>query len=299
MRDLCVFIPTYHRAEALERCLISIINECERLNRRDILICVSNNDKDDLATCEVVRNLRARYEIELKNNRYNIGIDRNMLKGFLLYKKASHILMLGDDDELCPGGMSAVLDATKKEYVWAILNWCSVSDDGKYYTNPWKEEELWGNCVKAFAEYNDKMPYGTLLVNSECIAKTIYDMEVTRYLDTYHLYSGVLWDMAELTGGGVLVIGKPIIYKHEQEKKSYDDFRDDVMLRAIPLWYDLLSPVYQEEAQAAKYLHLLQMYQQGGDAVKKQCEKRYPEIKELIGIIKGAEYGIGEGAPKT
>jgi hypothetical protein len=100
-------------------------------------------------------------------------------------------------------------------------------------------------------------------------------------------------------GGGVLIIGEPIIYKHEQEKKSYDDFRDDVMLRAIPLWYDLLSPVYQEEAQAAKYLHLLQMYQQGGDAVKKQCEKRYPEIIELIGIIKGAEYGIGEGAPKT
>lgn len=85
MKDkLCIFVPTYHRAQLLERCLDSIILECTREKSwyKKVGIFVSNNDKSDNDTKKVVMKMQQKYPIAYHENDSNLGIDGNMRIGF-------------------------------------------------------------------------------------------------------------------------------------------------------------------------------------------------------------------------
>ena len=73
------------------------------------------------------------------------------------------------------------------------------------------------------------------------------------------------------------------------EKKYYDDYKKDVMIRAIPEWFDKVAELYQEWAQAAKELSLLKYYNDGDDALKAEIAEKFP----LIGLLSGYN-GRGE-----
>lgn len=131
-KALVVYIPTYHRAEALNNCLHSIILECKRCNYFDLKIYVSNNDNSDIKIKKLVTEMRKMYAIDLiyEENKHNIGADGNMRKAFEI-KQNGYCLMLGDDDELKRGAFDILFDVMKKDIAFAILNYVTICSD--YY----------------------------------------------------------------------------------------------------------------------------------------------------------------------
>lgn len=251
MSKISIYIPTYHRPTALQRCLRSIADECYRFGCCDIEICVSNNDRYDEKTKLVVQSFKKLYpRLKYYENFDNIGIDGNMRKAFEMtegMEEAEWCLMLGDDDELNQGAFNIFFKAVDlhNDVTFILLNWLT----SKGIANNWEDGKLYLDAVQCFSENHDKMPYGTIIFNKK-YAQTVSKEEKDRFMGTYHLYSGVLWDMA-LVGKKILRIGLPCVSRGEEEK-TYVSYVDDVLLRGIPEWYDRLAEPYQPICRAIK-----------------------------------------------
>ena len=242
MSTISVYVTTYHRPVALYKCLVSIIHECKRHLDRSIEIYVSNNDKHDEETKSIISSLKENYSnLIYSENRENIGIDGNMRKAFKRGGKEQWCLMLGDDDELRYGALDIFFEVieTYKDVAFVLANWLT----SKGIANDWETYKLYEDVVECFHENHDKMPYGTIIFNTE-YASFVSEADKDRFMGTYHLYSGVLWDMA-LVSKKVLRIGFPCILRGDKEK-TYASYIDDVELRAIPEWYDKVAAPYQD-----------------------------------------------------
>ena len=173
--------------------------------------------------------------------------------------------MLGDDDELEYGAFDILSEAIEKQPAFLLLNYNQRNGSTAFQ---WENEKLYQNYLDCFKDNYNKMPYGTIVINLRC-AQMISNKERERFRNTYHLYSGVLWDMA-LRNPKIIRIGKPLILKREREKKTYESYLKDVLLRAIPEWYDKLAEPYQKEAQIAKREHIINCFHNA-----KQEDKEY------------------------
>lgn len=190
-------------------------------------------------------------------NEENIGIDGNMRKAFEMGIEAQWCLMLGDDDEVKYGAFSILFEAIDlyEDVAFILVNWLT----SKGVANKWEDYKLYEDAVECFQENHDKTPYGTIIYNMEC-SKTVSEEEKNRFMGTYHLYSGMLWDMA-LRKKKVLRIGVPCIFRGEEEK-TYESYIDDVLWRGIPEWYVKLAEPYQNSAKRIeqnKRMHLNEM----------------------------------------
>lgn len=190
--------------------------------------------------------------------------------------------MLGDDDELKRGALDIILNAIEKlkeDVAFVILNWQTISSE--YCISNWWgiENKMYMDIIECFKENYNKMPYGSVLCNLE-YAELITEDEKERFMGTYHLYSGILWDMA-LKCERILRISEPVIIKYENEK-SYDAYKTDVLLRAIPEWYDKLAEEYQIWAQSAKMLWLIKCFNTLDDNEKEELLKRFPTIRNYV-----------------
>lgn len=189
--------------------------------------------------------------------------------------------MLGDDDELKRGALDIISNAIEEQeedFAFAILNYLMVYSN--HCISNWygMENVVYTDVVECFKDNYDKMPYGSILCNLE-YAILISESEKKRFMGTYHFYSGILWDMA-LKCRRVLRVCEPVIIKHEYVK-SYENYKDDVMLRGIVEWYDKLAEEYQEWAQPAKMLHLRNCIMAADNDTKEKIIEKYPIIKIL------------------
>ena len=256
-RRLSIYVPTYHRTQELQKCLESVILECNRNKEQNIAIYVSNNDSSDLLTFEMVEKLKNSYSnIYYSSNDENIGIDGNMQLGFE-WPDSQYCLMLGDDDEICKGGLKIIFDIIDNydNLAFAILNWISEDDNGTKNL-AWSicQNILYENVVECFRENYDATPYGTILCNLE-YASEVSSEKRRKYMGTFHLYTGILWEMV-LKNGIIVKSAEPIILKRSYCKKSWDSERADVMLVGIPKWFDTLPEVYQKYARGFKRIHV-------------------------------------------
>lgn len=103
---LTIAIPTYNRAQYLERLLTVLANQI--LSESQIELIVSDNASSD-ETPNVVDHFKLRgLPIYYLRNQSNLGPDRNILQ---CYEQASgkYVWILGDDDLVRPGGIAKVL----------------------------------------------------------------------------------------------------------------------------------------------------------------------------------------------
>lgn len=107
---LSICIPTYNRAERLNKCLSSIFSQIG--NSIEYEIIVSDNCSDD-NTKEIVSTYNSKFNnILYFKNEANIGVDKN----FLLAAQRSngrYIFLHGDDDYFKEGSLSIILNLIK------------------------------------------------------------------------------------------------------------------------------------------------------------------------------------------
>lgn len=130
MSDLIfsIAIPTYNRADYLDRCLGSVCRQINKNNRTLVEIIVSDNASTD-NTKEIVDKYVAQgYGISYSRNHENKGADFNVAQ---CYAKANgqYMLALGDDDVLLNGAVDTILDIIKNKELGIIyLNHFSILD---------------------------------------------------------------------------------------------------------------------------------------------------------------------------
>lgn len=108
---LTIAIPTYNRAEFLEKCLSRVLAQCD-FSRVEVL--VSDNCSEP-STQKVVNNFQITYpELAYYRNDENIGMDGNFL---CCYERAKgdYLWLLGDDDFLLPGVIKELLKILEEQ----------------------------------------------------------------------------------------------------------------------------------------------------------------------------------------
>lgn len=218
--------------------------------------------------------MQKEYPIAYSENDTNLGIDGNMRKGFEI-EGIHYCLMLGDDDELCVGALDTIRDICAgggEEFAFAILNAAEDSCSHAATNSRGEGNVVYTDAVECFKDNYDKMPYGTILCNLK-YASMISGEEKDRFMGTYHLYSGVLWDMA-LRCSRVVRLAKPVVIQHAHEK-TYSGYLEDVLFRGIVEWYDQLAEEYQKWAQPAKMLWIMKCFQEADESVRKELREKY------------------------
>lgn len=255
---LSIFIPTCGRPQSLSFCIESIISQAAPYNPT---IYISNNDAEDWLFEKVIERYQSMYPyIEAKSNSKNIGIDRNMLNGFT-WPDSRYCLFLGDDDILLQGGLKCIFDCIEKEdYNFIILNSATIQSKNKKILIGKPrfigEDEIFTDAKSCFVRCNSEMPYGTLVCKIEDY-KYVND-KMKKYLGTFHLYTGMLWEMLACPDciNRVKIVKKICIGKNNRITKTYSDYLLEVLFIAIPKWYNILQEFYGKDAVNAKYQYL-------------------------------------------
>jgi abequosyltransferase len=94
---LTIAIPTYNRAQYLEKCLMQIINQLDGIDADLLEILVSDNHSSDETELMVKEYLNRYPNLRYMKNSKNIGPDRNISQCFL-ESRGKYVLILGDDD---------------------------------------------------------------------------------------------------------------------------------------------------------------------------------------------------------
>ena len=151
-----IVIPTYNRADYLNECLESIINQ----NYPNLEIIVSDDNSTD-NTFEVVKKFQKKYPFikYVKNNKYPQGPNGNKNNG-LDYATGEIIGIFDDDDTMIDDSLNMLVDKLLEGYDMVIANCKIVSDDknnGQFSGKGWNKtgEVDWRDvlCNKISGEY--------------------------------------------------------------------------------------------------------------------------------------------------
>lgn len=249
---LSIFIPTYNRHVYLKECLDSVLEQVKKYN---INIYISNNYPNDTELYKIIENYKKIYSnIFYYENQKNIGIDLNMAKAFE-YPKSKYCLMLGDDDFLLENAIDEIINKIKDidvDFVLLNTNFYSLNNTIKRELLDIKEDEYINNPIDGFKNYgfinhSHGIPYGCLICNLESIKK-LNSKDVYRYVETSHLYSGVLWDMLvnKKCFNTALLISKATIGMRQEGEKTWTKDLIDIYFRQVPLWLKKLPSYYKK-----------------------------------------------------
>ncbi len=103
---ISICIPTYNRAELLNKSLYSVLRE---FGKYDVEVIVSDNNSQD-NTSNVVHAYQVQYPcVKYYKNETNIGLDKNVIS-CITKATGEYVFMFSDDDILLSGSAKHILD---------------------------------------------------------------------------------------------------------------------------------------------------------------------------------------------
>ena len=119
---LSICIPTYNRANYLDKAIESIVSQIDHELEPCVEICISDNASID-ATKEVIEQWRKKTLVEIiyHCNQHNEGADRNYLQ-VVNISSGKYCWLMGSDDCLVPGAIQRMLLELKNEYDIYLCN---------------------------------------------------------------------------------------------------------------------------------------------------------------------------------
>ena len=148
---LTIGIPTYNRAEYLDRCLNEVLSQAEGYSEL-IEIQVSDNASIDNTEAVIDKYISLGYKIDYVKHKESVGMDGNF---FSLYQRCftKYMWMLSDDDFLLPNSLHKIMNLLKKEDLGIL-----------YLSNAWfnKESDILESFVDSeasYTKYNDPLAF--------------------------------------------------------------------------------------------------------------------------------------------
>ena len=236
---LSVCIPTYNRATSLKCCLDSFIAQAERLG---IAVYISDNHCED-DTPAILAEYQKKYPDIIHTVRQSAtqDVDTHMWTALRLCQSL-YALWLGDDDQLVPDTLPAILQALESKPDLCVLPLPS---------HPLKPH--YRHADDFFHDYgmlglDHSMQFSTLVVNVSAMAGLKNPM---RYKGTMHLYAGVIFDyLAEAEEKNqevnINVLPEHLLILSNKEKR-WEKQTGDIFLEYIPEWISLLPTYYHHQ----------------------------------------------------
>ena len=110
--DLSICIPTYNRPNQLPNCLNSIYLAKKNCNL-EFEVCVSDNGSN-YNVKEIVNKYKKKLNINLNENKKNLGYQPNLLKTINM-SKGEYVWAIGDDDLLTDNSLSKTYEVLKND----------------------------------------------------------------------------------------------------------------------------------------------------------------------------------------
>jgi len=201
-------------------------------------ICVSNNYSDEDYT-NIENYLRsypcAKYVRQLRR----VSLDENM-HSCVTAAIGTYVYYLGDDDYFLPGGLNEIFDIIDRDHPdLVIMNGLRVDAEGLPLGRAFSSEsKIFRDFPTAFAYYNAKCGFGSVLVKREYLTDTLF----RKFYGTSHAYACfwaalvVLHESHQDYHLVALTPQNPIVALR-QGKKTYSDYALDVHYDHIPRWY--------------------------------------------------------------
>lgn len=149
---LTIAIPTYNRAETLEKIIIQLGKEKEK----SFLILISDDNSSDNTEAVVKKYQKHLPNLIYHKNKSNLGYSGNVCK---LYELAStrYIWFLCDDDTVLPGAVAKIISAISKyKPRVSIFNCTWVDSYGRKQMAGVKHDIIYNN-IKKFNDYQPLM----------------------------------------------------------------------------------------------------------------------------------------------
>jgi glycosyltransferase involved in cell wall biosynthesis len=243
-KSLSICIPTFNRAKYIKQSLDILIPEAEVYN---IAIYISNNASSD-DTIQILLEYKYEY-LFIKNQKTNIGIDKNMLEVIKL-NKAKYYWLIGDDDIIIPNSLGNLLkQINEKNPDIMIVNAFFISENLNKIDNSLLNiniNEQYTDSRIFFAKYYDKTPCGVTIVKQDALS----DNNIERYIGTSHLYSGLIYDYIAHKSSNVVIYAKQVIYLRDCRKTWVDDSFEIFYTQGLN-WFKLL-PTYYDHIKKIK-----------------------------------------------
>jgi glycosyltransferase involved in cell wall biosynthesis len=116
---LTISIPTYNRADFLEKNLFQLGRLCKN-QMEDIEILISDNCSPDHTSLVVTKFNSSSFPIRYIKNEINIGSDANIAQCFNL-AKGKYVLILGDDDFILSGILEQIIPILKGDIKTGVI----------------------------------------------------------------------------------------------------------------------------------------------------------------------------------
>ena len=158
---LTIAVPTFNRAEELEKCLNTIFPEAA--NEEEIEVLIGNNASTD-QTELVIRKFMQRYKniIYIKRLK-NIGADGNIFK-LVEESNGRYCLLHGDDDYFVPGAIKYIVDIIKQNPQ------CSI-----YFISRGHKDVRPNELCEGMSQFLDKVSFTAASISSAIIDKAVYN----------------------------------------------------------------------------------------------------------------------------
>ena len=253
---LSIFIPTYKRADMLNRLLNSIC-----VGNKGVLDCfegvikihISNNCAEDLATKQVVENWqKVNKNIFYHENARNIGIDANHDKMYS-YCDSKYCIMIADDDIFMPNKLGTVIEWCKRgEFIFGVCNGYWYMDDKIFGPQIYNcSEPLICTCYELLTKFiYDVIPgkvvpllpfYGGLCANIEYVRNIFDEKQRNIFAGTMHQYIGVLWNAMLYDNRNVGWVSDDPIVIINTMGKTWNAEAEELIRNKIPKFYSLLA----------------------------------------------------------
>ena len=158
---LSICIPTYNRANDLEKNVKGICSIISELGREDIDIYVVDNNSTDDTYIKMQAIISENARVHYRKNEENIGAPKNLIRAYLV-SDSEYVMLLGDDDFFSKEYLEEVMSILEVKQPEMVLgNYVGIDGAGNAITQP---REPIGETFST-DDYRNKVMWGLSLAH--------------------------------------------------------------------------------------------------------------------------------------
>ncbi len=243
---LAVSIPTYKRPELLRRCLLELAPQCDEHG-------VSLHVFDDSCSSinqHVYEEISAKWNcLRVSLNDQNLGIDRNIDR-CVSKPDAEYVWVIGEDDLVVAGAVSAVLRRLKTRPAYLFVNYRYISNDYRRPLHVAVRDAIDGSLRAD--EFFAGAGWATGFLGANVVDRRRWQVEDQTFLGTYFNHVGKIFSQL-LPDEPVLVIAEPLVLNRAESLGSFTWIKDafevnagfgqmlELLLRQQPQWTEAVA----------------------------------------------------------
>lgn len=219
-----ICVPTYNRADDLDRCLGSILSQVDEL-KDFVEVYVSNNASTDNTKDIIDKYVREGYPLNVLESSVNVGLDRNLQISYEA-ARTPYIWIFGDDDYLMPGMMKPIVDILRSGsygIVYLPSRW--YQGDFKINNTEYTQFEKFSyTIILDTINYLSRTHYWITFITGNIVNKGLIQDKIKVDIFDGTIMSHLAWVMPALFAGSNVIVEVECLICKSTERGGYKLF---------------------------------------------------------------------------